>query len=64
MVERPSWRAGRGKEALLESWEGSGGQEEDRRPYQRAGRGREALLEEWEGMGSPPGEPGGVRRPS
>ena len=54
-------RAGRNQEALLESWEESGGQEEVggptggaggvRRPSRWAGRNQEALLESWEESG-------------
>ena len=70
-------RAGRGREALLEGWHGSGGTPGGPtgvgRPTQRAGRGREALLVDWEGsgalleglgIGGRFGGMGGVGRPS
>ena len=49
MVEIPSWRAGRGWEALPEDWEWSGGPAKGPgvvgRPTQRVGTGREAITE-------------------
>ena len=62
-VDRPSKRTGRGWEALLESWEGSGRKEEDGRPLQRAGKGHESLPESQEEFGSPPRGPAEVLRP-
>ena len=61
---KSSWRAGRVQEALLESWEGSGGQEEDGSLYQRAGWGWESHQECWEGSGGFTVGPGRVGSPT
>ena len=73
-IGRPSWRDGRGQEALPESREELGGEGDDGRPFQRAGRGQQALPEGWkgrealpvvkEGSGGHPEGPVGVGRQS
>ena len=75
MVERPSWSARNGREAIFESREWSGGPPGGtgvvEKPSRIAGSGREYLLKgredlsvSREGSGGPPRGPGVVRNPS